>query len=296
MGSAFSGNRASLGGAVYNLLSELAVIDSSFVNNSAGAAAGGGLLTDGASGDPNDAVGGTIRLCGCRFEGNTAVPRGGGAYLFAYHPDQVFVDQCTFAGNHAAAGGGSDFVGAGALEVGNAVLELSRSTFDANTTDGQGGALFLAGEHESVITNCTFHANRAADWGGAISGSNLVLRNVTLAGNQADQGIDAINAWDAVSLDNSILAAHRDDACSATFAGQRTLQWSTSGAGGAACVADVLRADPLLGSLGDYGGPTWTMPLGAGSPALGVGQDCPPVDQRGEPRPAACDLGAYEAP
>lgn len=53
-----------------------------------------------------------------------------------------------------------------------------------------------------------------------------------------------------------------------------------------------------LGALGDHGGPTRTVTLLAGSPALDAadGSSCPPLDQRGVGRPvgAACDLGAVE--
>jgi len=57
-------------------------------------------------------------------------------------------------------------------------------------------------------------------------------------------------------------------------------------------------ADPLLGPLQPNGGPTPTMALGAGSPAIDTGTGCAPLDQRGLPRPdhgeATCDIGAYE--
>lgn len=56
-------------------------------------------------------------------------------------------------------------------------------------------------------------------------------------------------------------------------------------------------ADPLLGVFGSYGGPTMTMPLLLGSPALNSGNNtfCAPVDQRSAPRnDGACDVGAYE--
>ncbi len=55
--------------------------------------------------------------------------------------------------------------------------------------------------------------------------------------------------------------------------------------------------DPKLGSSGNYGGPTPTLPLLAGSPAIdAAGGVCPPTDQRGVPRPfgGACDIGAFE--
>src|SRR5262245_60451640 len=57
--------------------------------------------------------------------------------------------------------------------------------------------------------------------------------------------------------------------------------------------------DPALGPLGDYGGPTPTMPLLAGSPAIdrAISAFCPSTDQRGVARPvgAGCDIGAFES-
>ncbi|HEY6042160.1 MAG TPA: choice-of-anchor Q domain-containing protein, partial [Anaerolineae bacterium] len=58
--------------------------------------------------------------------------------------------------------------------------------------------------------------------------------------------------------------------------------------------------DPKLAPLGHYGGPTKTMALLKGSPAIdAVLTGCPPpsVDQRGVSRPqgAHCDIGAFEA-
>jgi sugar lactone lactonase YvrE len=56
--------------------------------------------------------------------------------------------------------------------------------------------------------------------------------------------------------------------------------------------------NPELGTLGNYGGPTQTVPLLAGSPAIDAGGagGCPATDQRGVPRPigSACDVGAFE--
>jgi hypothetical protein len=56
--------------------------------------------------------------------------------------------------------------------------------------------------------------------------------------------------------------------------------------------------DPKLGPLADNGGPTLTMALLQGSPAIDAGDDtaAPPIDQRGFPRPfgLASDIGAYE--
>jgi hypothetical protein len=71
---------------------------------------------------------------------------------------------------------------------------------------------------------------------------------------------------------------------------------------------DVNNTNPRLGALGNYGGPTQTIPLLSGSPAIDAGNPsgCTDrlghllkTDQRGLPRPdtedrSGCDMGAYE--
>ena len=67
--------------------------------------------------------------------------------------------------------------------------------------------------------------------------------------------------------------------------------------------------DPRLGTFGYYGGPTQTIPLLSGSPAIDAGNpsgctdghgNLLKTDQRGMPRPdsedkSGCDMGAYES-
>jgi hypothetical protein len=57
--------------------------------------------------------------------------------------------------------------------------------------------------------------------------------------------------------------------------------------------------DPILGPLDNYGGPTLTMALLTGSPAIDGGDPVsyPPTDQRGRVRPSgsAPDIGAFES-
>ena len=60
----------------------------------------------------------------------------------------------------------------------------------------------------------------------------------------------------------------------------------------------VNNTDPKLGPLADNGGPTWTMALLPGSPAIGAADSAgaPPTDQRGVVRPQGpgVDIGAFE--
>ena len=51
---------------------------------------------------------------------------------------------------------------------------------------------------------------------------------------------------------------------------------------------------PQVGTIGDFGGLTPTVPLLAGSPAIDAGSNCPATDQRGFARNGVCDIGAYE--
>jgi hypothetical protein len=97
-----------------------------------------------------------------------------------------------------------------------------------------------------------------------------------------------------VALQNSIVASNSIPGCVGTVTdGGHDIAFADSACPG----ADV---DPLLEPLADNGGPTETMALGPGSPALdavpSIGAGCPPTDQRGVSRPqgAACDAGAFE--
>ena len=69
--------------------------------------------------------------------------------------------------------------------------------------------------------------------------------------------------------------------------------------GGSGFVAtDLLGLSPLLAPLGNYGGPTETMPLLPGSPAIDAGDNAsaPAADQRGIARIVnnTIDIGAFE--
>ena len=96
-----------------------------------------------------------------------------------------------------------------------------------------------------------------------------------------------------MALRNSILATGGAQACD-SFTDKQGNNVSDFGGCGESF------GNPRLQQLANNGGPTQTMALIAGSPALDTtnasGQNCTPTDQRGTPRPigAKCDSGAYE--
>jgi len=305
--STFLRNRGGIGGAVHNLLSGLTIVDSTFVDNVSDSG-GGAVYTDGASGQTDDNVGGVIEICDCRFEANRTHHQGGGAYLFAYPPDRFSVNQCLFDANVVERDSGGGALGAG-LRTGNAPLQVANSLFVDNHSDVHGGGLWVDGDYLSEVSNCTFLRNDAGvpgeegGYGGAISGANLLLENLTLAHNHAEHSGGAIFNEDntSVTVRNSIIAFNSaanewgiDQSCRDTMQGTHNLQWPAAGADDPPCTADPLGADPLLAELSDNGGPTQTLALQAESPAIDAGQDCPETDQRGLPRVGACDLGAFE--
>jgi hypothetical protein len=85
-----------------------------------------------------------------------------------------------------------------------------------------------------------------------------------------------------------------------TIKGSDDMQWpvdhAKGGSADALCAPGIYEgADPMLGALGNQGGPVPVALVANGSPALGRGTGCPPTDARGKPRSAAmCTVGAAE--
>jgi hypothetical protein len=139
------------------------------------------------------------------------------------------------------------------------------------------------------------------------SGAALTLRFVTVARNSTDGTgyAGGILTGGTTALFGTILA--RNTASSAADCSGPITTFGGNVFGPAAGCAVTLAASdrrsrqPRLGSFGDHGGPTPTIPLKAGSIALDrLGktpcQSVTKVDQRGVHRPQGnkCDSGAYE--
>ncbi len=306
--SSFERNSAISGGAIDNLLGPMTIVGSTFVDNES-FAGGGAIYDDGASALIDDEEGGDIDICGCHFEGNHTVETGGAVYLWAYPGDRFLINQSSFVGNSAVRPADGSALG-GALRTGNAPLQLANSLFSGNHADVHGGAYWTRGNEPTTIVNCTFVNNDAGiageegGYGGAISGFNVHLDHVTIVGNHAEHGGGGIsNEGDEWSMNGSILADNtannpwdQNHNCVALVPGTDNLQWPAPEGNDPPCSTDPIIADPTLGELADNGGATETLAPGVDSPALDAATDCPPVDQRGEPRGDPCDLGAFEAP
>ncbi len=305
VGSRFMRNRSFYGGAVYSLLSPLQVINSVFEDNETidnGWGEGGAIGTDGASESPEDDEGGLIEICGSKIRNNRGLRSGGGVYIWAYPPDQVMVDRTLVEKNTVGEGG----LGGG-MRVSNGEIVIRASSLVSNTSENHAGGLYLDCAPTCTLANVTLHGNQAESYGGAISsGGPVIVNNTTFSRNFAGGHGGALfgggfEVHNSIFVDNSAGNPWGQAySCGETGTGDHVLQWlSESGdAGSDRCTPDIIVADPLLDAEpGDHGGPTPTLLLGGGSPALGAGVGCEVTDQRGETRdPDACDLGAVELP
>ncbi|MEU9574798.1 choice-of-anchor Q domain-containing protein [Streptomyces massasporeus] len=125
--------------------------------------------------------------------------------------------------------------------------------------------------------------------GGIANAGHLTLPRVAVTGNSAGYGGGVFNIPDA-HLD----LADREKA----FATLTSLGHNIDGDSSCrlSAVGHLPSRDPLVGPLANHGGPTDTVALLPGSPALDAAERRPATDQRGVPRPqgATCDIGAYE--
>jgi predicted outer membrane repeat protein len=320
IGSRFTGNSASNGGAVGLLNSDLTLVNDLFSNNQATGsgenyidatcAVGGG---ESGNGGNAGAVGidggsdGTVTICGSTFATNRAGALGGALGRTPDAAPQIMnIDRTTFDGNSA-------FTGGGAMYIHNSTLNITASTLSNNTAPGAGGVQSDA--TTIAFVNDTFSGNAAtAGLGGAMSlfGDGGTIQNCTFADNHADGGSGlfgaAIAGNTALTISNTIFSNNTSMDCGAPMAcqdgtspGQSNLQWPKAHrvctADDPPCAAGTTFAAPLLSALAANGGPTQTMIPQAGSPAIGMGTTCPSADQLGVTRkPAGCTLGAVEVP
>jgi hypothetical protein len=272
------------GGAIFST-NELVVRDSLFVwNQSRGGTAGGGgpggfQLYGEPNGEPRGGPGGDGGSgCGSALWSSNGVVR---------------ISNCTLANNEVAGGlGGSGGRGGG-------TVKYNGGTGGDGGDGGMGlGVIYAFGDGR--MTNCTIASNVGTIGSGGIGGAGGLTGGIPAP--PGSNGLDGVSIGGvttvACRMANTLLATNTpggnslgqivddggnlssDDTCAFTKAGS------------------LNNTDPKLGPLADNRGPTLTMALLAGSPAIDAGDStsAPPADQRGVPRPfgAAADIGAYE--
>jgi predicted outer membrane repeat protein len=286
------------GGGVDNS-GTLTVSNSNFYLNTA--LSGGAILNTG-----------TATISKTSFVGNSPYFSGRSASCGAIdNRSAMTITTSTFDTNYA----NNNFTSGGAICNGG-TLTITDSTLSNNSSQGNnagyGGAIFnYAGT--LTVTNSTFSGNAATTSGGAIysQGGTVQISNSTIGNNPENIGGGGAlsNAGSSVLIQNSIVANSANGGnCAGTItsdgynlSSDSTCNFSSTG--------DLNNKNPKLGLLHKNGGPTETLALQKGSPALDAGNPAGcrdfsgnllKTDQRGLPRPGGgettgCDMGAYES-
>jgi hypothetical protein len=280
------------GGAIFNSNLGITVTNSSFANNSAsivsGSNNGGGAIYQDGSNETLTGDSFTNNSLQLTVTGATPQSNGGGANY--QDGTALTVGESTFGGNSVSITGSSINSGGGALFHDGTTFTLTNSTFNGNSASPLGGAAQTGGGailtnsgNQLTITNATIDGNSTSGAGGNVLTSNptgtIVSENTVFAGGSAAAGSNCSGLGAFASTGHNI-----EDA--------------TPSQCGLGVAGDKVGVAPMLGPLGDNGGPHQTQELLPGSPAIDAGDTsaCPTTDERGIVRPQgpACDIGAEE--
>jgi uncharacterized repeat protein (TIGR01451 family) len=219
---------------------------------------------------------GTVNVSDSTLSGNTATGYGGGIY----NAGTMTLTNSTVSGNILGTySGGAGIFNAGTMTITNSTV--SGNSVDSGTEPGYGGGIFAQGT--MTLTNSTVSGN-SVDSGGTgggiyVSSATVNLSATILAKNSTGANCSGSNA----PIDKGYNIAD-DTTCGLTAGGTSSVNTTT--------------LDASLGTLGSNGGPTQTIKLLPGSPAIDLVNSatlCATPDQRGTPRPTpVCDAGAYE--
>jgi parallel beta-helix repeat protein len=304
-----SGNSAQDSGGGLWIQGEATLTGCTISGNSAGPSTpgarygyGGGVYTNS----------GTFTFYGCTISGNSAADGGGGLDNLASIARMKLSD-CTISNNRAPNEGG------GLLNDGTATL--SDCTISGNSAGSGGG---LCNRYSTNLTACTISGNSAGtDGGGLMNGGYIVfysgqknylwgmarIEASTISGNSAGSGgglympkSSSATLTDTIVAGNTVSSGGASDIAgdAATVATGTYNLVGTGGSGGLTAAGNNLLdvADPLLSALGNYGGPTQTIALLPGSPAIGAGTAISGIttDQRGVTLPTSgIDIGAFQS-
>ena len=245
----------------------------------------------------------------------------------------MMIRRCTISNNSASyftgssgdiasgSGGGVFTEPGGSLTISNSTISSNSCSvhdgFDLNFGAGGGGGIDNGGS--MTVRNCTISGNSVHGtglvtmYGGGIRNfGSLQIASSTIAHNSmsGEKGASAsgggIYGFASTRTDSSILALNSAPT-GPDFAGVVALQsngYNIIGNNADAVISSqptdqigtpAAPIDPLLGPLTHNGGPTLTLALQSGSPAIDRGDPAaPPEDQRGYGRVGVPDVGAFE--
>ena len=286
----------SSGGGISSYSSTLTLSNCTITGNMVNSGAGGILNQNSA-----------LTVNNCTISGNSTTSGGGGIENDGFNGGgaNVTVIASTLSGNSASTGGG---IANGGYNFGFATVTIIASTLSSNSAANGGGIFNSAVSSSSAtltVSNCTLSGNSASADGGGIYNSgfnffgtaNVTIIASTLSGNSAPTGggifsSSGTSAGATLEIGDTILKAGASGAnifnsgTSAIVTSDGYNLSSDNGGGFLTAAGDQINTDPMLRPLRDNGGPTPTMALLPGSPAIDTGKSFGlTTDQRGAPRP-----------
>ena len=271
--------------------SDNTVVNTPQVGGYGGSANGGGVFNAGTA---------ILTLTDCTFSGNSDAGDGGGGGVD--NNGAASLTDCTFSDNNGTHGGGVSNSG---------TATLTDCTLSGNSSGYDGGGLANAGGTSTLI-DCTLSGNTQdanfglGGGGGVDNGGTVTLTGCTISGNAAALVGGGVYNTGTATLTDTIVAGNTNPSGSSDIAGTNVSgNYSLIGPGGSGGLTNGSNGNIVLTSLaglglaplGNYGGPTQTMALLPGSPALGAGIAVSGIttDQRGEPLDSPNpDIGAYQ--
>lgn len=244
----------------------------------------------------------TLNLDYCTITGNTSIAEGGGINLT--NNSKLNVSYCSIILNTAGTNGGA---------INSSSEFIVRNSIIIDNTANNGGGIYTQLFNNSNIFNTTITRNTANSTGGGIhvNGGVINIVNATIADNTANLEGGGIkrNTGNCI-VGNTIISNNNSTSTnevdvSGSFGSQGyNIIGDTTGSSGFGVIGDLLNTDPMLGPLSNYGGPTMSMSVLIGSPAIGAGNaTLLPIgenewDQRGDPYlriiNGEVDIGAFE--
>jgi hypothetical protein len=269
--STFAGNGGETGAAIYN--EGTLTVDTCMITGNTGDT-GGGIAN----------CLGTLIVTSSTLADNTAYPsQGGGIFSFYGSAD---IRTSTLYGNSARYGGGiwntgpltaseSTICGNHSLLFASAGGIADYTTLNDTTVDLEGCTL-----SDNTVDSSDRTGSQLFCMGSRMAQATVVLRNTILQGNGEGPNCYAGIGGAVASMGHNL---------------------SSDDSGNLNADGDLPNTDPVLGPLQDNGGPTPTMALFPGSPAVGAGDtsEAPSFDQRGDGYArlvqGQIDIGAFEA-
>jgi hypothetical protein len=257
---------------------------------------------------------GPITISGLTIKGGASTIGGGINCNISDSTGTLTLNGCTITGNAAQNDGSQSGLGGGIYNQ-NKTLIVNNSTISSNLSDTDGGGIYGGGLNTLTITNCTISNNSAGGYGGGVSGTSVAVTSSTIAYNSAATGGGIKGNSSFSTIRDTIVAKNTASTSGPDLSGPFNSQGynligNTAGTSiSGSTTEDIINVDPLLDVLQDNGGPTPTIALLPGSPAIDQGASFGVIfsDQRGVNRPLdfpnianavggnGSDIGAFEA-